>query len=226
MKNKLQNKIEEDALLREVVEEVKNEELQKIWNKYGLFIIIGIALVLTLTVSFESIKAWQQRKNQELSNAYSIALSLQNQGRFDESLGIYNTLAEKASGIYADLAKIQIANVYLEQDRKDDAVAVLQTMINDTDTSSQMRDIAALKLASYKLDGNAPASEIKPLLEPLLNDEDGSDVARELLAMLYIRENNNAQAKIEYEKITSSAKASDTLKARARDMINILEETN
>lgn len=226
MKNKLQDKINEDALLREVVDEVKSEELQKIWNKYGLFIIIGVALVLTLTVSFESIKNWQQKKNQELSNAYSVALSLQNQGRFDESLGIYNSLAEKASGVYADLAKLQIANVYLEQDRKDDAMAVLQALIDDASTSKQMRDIAALKLASYKLDSEAPASEIEPLLQPLLENDGGSDIAREMLAMLYIREKNIAQAKAEYEKITTSAKASDTLKARARDMINLLDEAN
>ena len=197
MKNKLQDKINEDALLKEVVDDVKNEELQKIWNKYGLFIIIGIALILTITVSFESIKNWQQKKEQELSNAYSVALSLQTQGRFDESLGIYNSLADKASGVYADLAKLQIANIYLDQDRKDDAMAVLQALIDDTETSSQMRDIAAMKLASYKLDSNAPAAEIEPLLRPLADAEGGSDIARELLAMLYIRDNNIAQAKAE-----------------------------
>ena len=226
MKNKLQDKINEDALLKEVVDDVKNEELQKIWNKYGLFIIIGIALILTITVSFESIKNWQQKKEQELSNAYSVALSLQAQGRFDESLGIYNSLADKASGVYADLAKLQIANIYLDQDRKDDAMAVLQALIDDTETSSQMRDIAAMKLASYKLDSNAPAAEIEPLLRPLADTEGGSDIARELLAMLYIRDNNIAQAKAEYEKITTSAKASDALKARARDMINLLDQKN
>lgn len=226
MKNKLQNKINEDALLREVVDEVKNEELQKIWNKYGLLIIIGIAFILTLTISFESIRNWQQKKSQELSNAYSVALSLQNQGRFDESLGIYNTLAEKSSGIYADLAKMQIANVYLEQDRKDDAMAVLQAMIDDANTSSQMRDLAALKLASYKLDSNASADEIAKLLQPLLTNEKDSDVAHELLAMLYLREKNFEQAKIEYEKIATSAEASDNMKTRARDMINLLDDAN
>ena len=221
MKNKLQDKINEDALLKEVVDEVKSEELQKIWNKYGLLIIIGVALVLTIAISFESIKNWHIKKSQELSNAYSVALSLQNQGKFDESLGIYNSLAEKASGIYADLAKMQIANVYLDQDRKDDAVAVLQAMIDDNATSAQMKDVASLKLASYKLDSNAPADEISVLLQPLLSDETNSDIARELLAMLYLREKNFEQAKIEYGKIATSAKASDNMKARARDMINL-----
>ncbi len=226
MKNKLQNKIDNDALLREVVDDVKNDQLQQIWDKYGLFIIIGIALILTAAVSFESFKGWQTRKAQELSNAYSVALSLQSQGRLDESLEIYNMLAEKATGIYADIAKIQIANVYLEQQRQDDAEVVLQALIDDKSASPQIKDIASLKLASYKLDDNAPAEEIIGLLTPLLKDEGGSDIARELAAMLYIRENNPSQAKAEYEKIASSETASDDLKTRALDMINLLDETN
>lgn len=226
MKNKLQNQINEDALLREVVEDVKNEQLQQIWNKYGLFIIIGIALILTATVSFESFRNWQARKSQELSNAYSIALSLQNQGRWDESLEIYNALAEKASGIYADIAKMQIANVYLEQDRKDDAAVVLQALIDDKAALPQIKEIAALKLASYKLDNNAPANEVSGLLTPLIQDSESADIARELLAMLYIREKNMDQAQAEYQKIASSATASDSLKARALDMINLLSEIN
>ena len=58
MKNKLSDKMNEDALLREVVDDVKNEQLQKIWNKYGLSIIIGVDLTLTADLSYESIKNW------------------------------------------------------------------------------------------------------------------------------------------------------------------------
>lgn len=225
MKNKLQDKINEDALLREVVEEVKNEQLQQIWNKYGLFIIVGVALILTAAISFESLKNWQMKKRQELSNAYSVALSLQNQGRLDESLEIYTVLADKASGIYADTAKLQIANIYMEQGKKDDAFAVLQTMVDNGAATSQMKDVASLKLASYKLDDNAPADEVIALLEPALSDDNGSSVARELKAMLLLREQNIGGAKAEYEKIISSPNAPETLKTRATDMINLLSET-
>ena len=226
MKNKLQKQIDNDALLREVVDDVKNDQMQQIWNKYGLFIIIGIALILTATVSFESFKNWQMRKAQELSNAYSVALALQNQGRLDESIEIYNALAEKASGIYAGIAKIQIANIYMEQQRSDDASVVLQNLIDDKSALPQIKDIAILKLASYKLDNGAPATEITTLLAPLLKNQGGSDIARELSAMLYIREKDFPQAQAEYEKLASSETASDALKARALDMINLLDEIN
>lgn len=224
MKKKLQDQFNEDALLREVVEDVKNEELQKLWNKYGLYIIMGIALVLTATISFESIRTWRDKKNQEMSNAYSVAMSLQNQGRLDESMDIYKTLVDKASGMYDDLAKLQIANIYIEQKKLNDAMNVLSSMVESNKTLPQLRNIASIKLASYMLDTNAPKDEIEALLQPLLEDEKGADTAHELMAMLYLREKNVDLARAEYQKIASSDDAPETLKARALDMVNLLSE--
>jgi len=223
MKNKLAQKIEEDALLREVVEDVKNEQFQQWWNKYGIFVIIGVALVLTITISFESIKNWQIKKHQEISDAYSIALSLQNQGRLDESLEIYKALAEKSSGIYADISKLQIASIYSEQDKFDDAMVIMEKLAKDGDFP-QIRNIATLKLAAYKLDKNAPADEISELLKPLISEDINSPMAHELMAMLYVREHNRPKALAEYEKIQYSLNAPDSMKARAQDMIGILGE--
>lgn len=224
MKNKLQAQIEEDALLREVVEDVKNEQLQQIWNKYGLAIIVSVALILTAAISFESLKSWHTKKQQELSNTYSIALSLQNQGRLDESLEVYSVLTEKTSGIYSSLARIQVANIYLTQNKAEDAEKVLYAIVNDNSVLPQMRNIAAIKLASYKLDNNTPADEIKSLLTPIVENDENSNIAREMLAMLYIREKDISQAKNEYKKIADSSDVSDELRNRALDMLNLLAE--
>ena len=224
MKNKLQAQIEEDALLREVVEDVKNEQLQQIWNKYGLAIIVSVALILTAAISFESLKNWHTKKQQELSNSYSIALSLQNQGRLDESLEVYSVLTERTSGIYSSLARIQVANIYLTQNKAEDAEKVLYAIVNDNSVLPQMRNIAAIKLASYKLDNNTPADEIKSLLTPIVENDENSNIAREMLAMLYIREKDITQAKNEYKKIADSSDVSDELRNRALDMLNLLAE--
>ena len=223
MKNKFAQQIEQDALLREVVDDVKEEQFRKMWDKYGLFVIIGIALVLTVTISFESIKNWQMKKYQEISDADSVGLSLQNQGRLDESLEVYKHLADKVSGIYADLARLQIAAIYTEQDKSADAQNVLQLVSTDGNLP-QMRDIAALKLAADKLNNNAPAEEIENILNPLIERENPIDMAYELLAMLYIREHQINKALIEYEMIRYSSTATEAMKLRALDMMNILEE--
>lgn len=223
MKNKIKNEIETDVLLREVADDVKNDQLRQIWDKYGIFIIIGVAFVLTLTISYESIKNWQIKRQQEVSNAYSVALSLQNQGRLDESLEVYNQLADSSSDIYADISKLRIASIYMEQDKINDALNVLD-LLSKQGNVPQMRDVASLKLAAYKLDHKAPAEEIVDLLRPLIERASSSSLAQELLAMLYVRENDITKALVEYEKIIYSDNAAESMKTRAQDMINILGE--
>lgn len=216
----------QDALLKEISEDVKNDKMKDLWDRYGLFIIIFVALALTAAVSFESFRSWAKKRDQEISNAYAVAISLQNQGRLDESMKLLQNISER-SGLYADIAKLQIANIYFEQNKPQEAVDLLQQLVSKRSVSRQMKDIAALKLAAYKLDADAPAAEVEKLLSPLTEEGNGSyNVARELLAMLYIREGNLEKAKAEYEMIVASASSSDALKSRAQDMITIISDQN
>ena len=133
-------------------------------------------------------------------------------------------MSEKASGIYDDLAKMQIANIFLEQGKKNEALDVLENLIDNDNILPQMRNIAAMKLASYKMDMGVDADEITALLLPVIEDDSRSDIARELLAMLYIREKDVEKAEAEYKQIITSATASDAIKTRASDMLNLLNE--
>ena len=171
MKKAANDTLKNDALLKEIEQDVKNEQLKSLWDKYGLFIIIAVALILTAAVSFETFKTWRAKRAQELSNAYAVAVSLQNQGRFDESLNILQNLAKANRGIYGDVAKLQIANIYFEQGKNAEAMAALEQLSSDEDANEQMRDIATIKLASYKLDSDASREEITDLLEPLTAED-------------------------------------------------------
>ena len=215
MKKAKKDILEDDAL--------KNDQMKLLWDKYGLFVIIFVALSITTAVCFETFKSWVNQKNQEVSNAFAVALSLQNQGKTEDSLKLLQTLSTK-SGIYSDIARMQMVNIYFEQKDDDKAVEQLNFLISDGNVKEQIKEIAILKLATHKLDQNAPSSEIEKLLAPLAEKENaGYNVARELLAMLSIRDENLEEAKNEYERISASANSSDLMKSRALDMINIID---
>ncbi len=178
-------------------------------------------------MSFETFKSWRARRNQELSNAYAVAVSLQNQGRLDESMSILQNLAQSNRGIYGDIARLQMANIYFEQGKTLEATDMLQQLAADDDVNPQMRDIATIKLASYKLDTDAPSQEIADMLTPLTKDGSSwGNIAHELLAMLAIRDGDINQAKAEYEAVINSGNVQDTLKARAQDMLTILNDAS
>ncbi len=225
MKKASNDILKNDALLKEIDTDLKNEQLKSLWDQYGLFIILFVALSLTAAVSFETFKAWNAKRDQELSNAYAVAVSLQNQGRFEESLSLLQNLTNSRRGVYKDIANLQIANIYLEQGKNAEAVELLRQLADNSRANPQMRDIAKVKLASYLLDTDASADEISSLLQPLTDDDKSwSGVAHELLAMLAIRDGNLEEAKNQYSLIVKIEGIQDGLRSRARDMIAIIDE--
>ena len=214
----------EDAFIREIDEELKNEKIKKIWDKYGLFIIAFVVVAVFAAVSFESFKAWQDSRNQEMSDTFAYALNLQNQGRFAEAEEVLTSLKNSKRGIYADIAQMQLVNMAAEQNQTQKAIELLQEIVRNDDFNPQMRDVAVLKLASFQLP-STPADEIKNLLLPLSAEPNAwQNTAKELLAMLAVREKNFAEAQKLYQEISSSPNAADTLKARAQDMMNVLAQ--
>ena len=74
-----------ENFFKEVSADVKSDNMKKLWDTYGLQIIIAVVIILTIAVSFETLKAWKLKHNESRSDAYSVALALQNQRRYDES---------------------------------------------------------------------------------------------------------------------------------------------
>ena len=215
-----------DNFFREVSEDVQNDKLKKIWDTYGLHIIIAVIVVLTIAVSFETFKAWKIKRNETWSDAYAVALNLQAQGKYEESLKLLADIEQKNKGIYSNIAEIQKANILFEQGKDNEALALLEQIVNDETINPKMRHISAVKLASYKLD-TAPREEIEKLLAPLMSEESSwKNIAKEMLAMLEICEGNIEKAKEIYGEILNSPDLSDGLKLRVQDMLSALNSIN
>ncbi len=214
---------EQEAFIKEVDEDLKNENLKKLWNKYGIYIIILVVVALTTAVSYESIKKWYQQKLQQWSDSYAYALSLQNQGKYDESMDTFSYIAQQDYGIFSELAEMQKATILLNQKKNDEAFAIMNNIINNPSFNSHLRDTVILKLASYKLE-NAPIDEIQQLLAQIANDDANSwqTSAQEMLALAYLRDGNISQAQNLYNQILENSKTSEAAKNRIRDILAVL----
>lgn len=221
MKKKIEN-VENDAFIREVSEDVKNDQLKEIWKKYGLWIVLGVAAILTIAVSWETIKAKRIEKSAELTETFAYAVSLQNQGKYDQALAIYERIEKDGHEIYGDVAKLQISNIYFEQGKVVEGVRLLEEIVNNKKVNKDLHEMSAIKLATYKLDV-APKEEVLALLTPIATSQSSwANIAKEMSAMLYIREGDLVQARAMYQSILDSADADEDLRARVKDMLSTL----
>lgn len=215
---------EQEAFIREVSEEVKNDNLKQMWEKYGIYIILLVVLSILGAVSYEGFKSWQKKRSETWSDTYAYALNLENQGKYDESLEVLEKMEQTGGNIYSNIAKLQTTNILFEQGKIDDAVDILEEIVADKSINKKLRDVSAIKLASYKLDSGS-YEEIETLLKPLI-EENGSwtNIAKEMMAMAAIREGNIEAGRTLYGELLNTPNLPEALKMRVQDMLSVLNE--
>ena len=197
--------------------------MKKLWDKYGLFVLLIVIVSLTVAVSYESIKSWYIKRAENRTEGYAVALSMQNQGLFDDSLEALDLIINQKMGTYAELAERQKANILLEQNKEKEALALLEKIANDKSRSLQLRDTALIKLASYRQDG-ATFEEMSELLSSITKSKDNAwyAVAEDMLATILLRDGNIEQAKEIYNALLENQDTPDDLKNRIKDILSVL----
>lgn len=209
-----------DAFIQEVNEDVKNDNLKKLWDKYGLFIVLFVVIAVTAAVSFETIKSWRDAKYQAQTENYLMAL--QPSENYENTLKALEKIAASNNGIYSELARIQIATVLFEQGKNSEAEIMLKSIADNDELNSRIRNLAALKLATYKID-TATRAEMQELLQPVIDADDSwSPLATDLLAMVAIRDGDTETARTLYTSLLENGNISDNFKSRIQDMLSTL----
>lgn len=212
-----------DAFIQEVDEDVKNDNLKVLWNKYGAFIIAFVVIAVSAAVSFDRIKSWKEMQNQRRTEEY-MATAQFNAEKPDDTIAALQTMSQKNQGIFSDFARLQIANVLLSQDKVDDALIVLENIVNDAQVNSEVKHIALIKLASYKLD-DMDKNSFETLLAPLTAENNSwAPIAKDLLAMSAIKNGDIETARKIYENLLQVEDLPDNFKSKIQDMLSSISD--
>ena len=209
-----------DAFINEVSEEVKNDNFKELWNRYGLLIIAIVAVAVCGAVSFERIKSWHLQHNQMTTETYMDAAHKQDNP--EAMIAALQKINQSDHGIYGDFARLQIANVLFEQQKDEEAMAMLEALTKDPQVNTEVRQIALVKYATYKVDVMSK-QELTDLLQPVLDANNSwTPLANDLLAMAAIREGDLQTAREIYTKLLTVKDLPDSFKSKIQEMMSSL----
>lgn len=209
-----------DAFINEVSEEVKNDNFKELWNRYGLLIIAIVAVAVCGAVSFERIKSWRLQHNQITTETYMDAAHKQDNP--EAMIAALQKINQSDHGIYGDFARLQIANVLFEQQKDEEAMAMLEALTKDPQVNTEVRQIALVKYATYKVDVMSK-QELTDLLQPVLDANNSwTPLANDLLAMAAIREGDLQTAREIYTKLLTVKDLPDSFKSKIQEMMSSL----
>ena len=168
-------------IFQEVDEEVRREQLKKLWERYQNYIIAAAVLVVLAVAGWRTYEWWETRKAAEAGAAFEAAVALSDQGKHSEAEAAFSKIAAETRTSYRGLALLRAAAELAAIDPKA-AVAAYDKIADDNAVGRELRDIAALRAGTLLIDaGNA--AEARARLEPLSGaDNTFRHTARELLA--------------------------------------------
>lgn len=179
-------------IFNEVDEELRREQLKKLWDRYGILIISLAVLFVAAVGGWRGYQWYEAKKAAEAGTAFDAAAILNEQGQQKEAEAAFQKIATDGTASYRMLAKMREAALLVASDPKA-AVAIYDTLAGDRNLDQMQRDLATMRSA-YILVDMAGYDEIKARLEPLAADNRAfRHSARSLLALAAWRANNAAE---------------------------------
>jgi hypothetical protein len=152
-------------IFSEVDEEVRREQLKKLWDTYGTHLIVVCVLVVATVAGWRAYDYYQAKQAAEAGAAFQAAAALATDGKNKEAEEAFGKLATTGTASYRMLAKFREAAEAARRDPKA-AVAIYDQLAADTSLGRVLQDLAAVRAGTLLVD-TAPYSEIVQRLEPL-----------------------------------------------------------
>jgi hypothetical protein len=218
--------ITEDALFREIEEDLRRDRLTQLWKRYGAWVMaLAVAIVLAVA-GLEAWKWWERRQAVAASDRYLAAIEL---AASDPTLAreTLKALASEGPQGYALLARLREAGLAVRQGDFATAAAIYADLETRAPRPA-FRDLAII-LGGYASLAGSPAAENaqrwQEKLAPLAAD--GSPwrfSARELLAVIALNGGDRARAKALFSQIASDPQTPANARARAEVVMAQLGE--
>ncbi|HZQ12034.1 MAG TPA: tetratricopeptide repeat protein [Pseudolabrys sp.] len=208
-------------IFHEVDEEVRRERLQKLWERYSIYIIGVAVLIVAAMAAWRGYEWWIEKQAAEAGSKFEQALTLSEEGKHADAEQAFAKIAADAPAGYRVLARFRAA-AELAQDKPADAVKAYDQIAADGSFGQTMQDLAALRAGMLLVD-TAPLAELEKRLAPLA--EPGRPFrasAREMLALSAWRNHDAAAARKYIDMLTADAETPPGARTRAEVLSALL----
>jgi hypothetical protein len=211
--------VTDESLIREVDEEVRQDEYQKLWARHGNKI-IGVALAAVLAVAgFEGWKYYQRTEAEQASIVYLDAVQKANDGKHEDALA---ALAAVKHAGFGQIAKLREAAVLADKGETEKAIAAYAASIADLTTDPVLRDLAKIRQGYLLVDSKSPDELLTTL--GMFDKEDNAwrHAAREIFGLSAYRVKDFAMADRYMNAIFADPEAPQAIKQRAQVMVQLI----
>ena len=201
-------------IFHEVDEEVRREQLKKLWDRYSIYLIALAVLIVAGIAGWRGYEYWVAKRAAAAGAAFEAAITLNEQAKYAEAEAAFAKVAADAPEGYRVLARMRAAGA-LAQIKPADAIKAYDELAADTSLGTTWQDLAAVRAGMLLVD-TASLADMRRRLESLAEPTRSfRHTARELLALSAWRNHDLAAAKRYLDMIATDAESPIGTRARA-----------
>lgn len=210
----------DDSLFREVDEDVRNEEMKRLWERYGTYF-VAVALGVILAVS--GLKGWQYYRELQAEVAAKVfftASKLADDGRAEDAIKAFEALQHPG---FARLGALRTAALLGQAGKAEAAVKLYDGIALATDIDPALRDLARIRAAYLLVDTLKPDELLARIGAYDTEASPWRNAAREIFGLAAWRVKDHSMAARYMAAIIADPAATPDMRKRAGVLSQLLE---
>jgi hypothetical protein len=208
-------------LFDEVDEDVRRDQLKRLWDQYSIYIVAGALLIIAAVGGWRGYQYLEGKKAAEAGAAFDKASELSEQNKHAEAEAAFTDLAAKAPSGYRMLARLRAAAELAQRDPKA-AVKLYDDLSADRSIGAPERDLAKVRAAALLLETSGYPAMLQRLEPATAAGATFRHTARELLALSAWRVNDASAARQWLDMIANDSDTPPSLRSRAEALQALL----
>ncbi len=209
----------DDAIFREVDDEVRQDEYKKLWDKYGKYAGTVALLFVGAVAAWQGYQYYQQKQAEDASVFYFDALKKATSGKGDDALA---SLALVHHVGYSQLAQIQQAGILGSKGDVEKAVAAYDAFAADAKSDAVLADLARIRAGYLLVDTQSPDQLLTRLGRFDKDDALWHNEAREIFGLSAWRVKDFAMSDRYFKAVAADKEGSGAMKQRAEMMLQLI----
>jgi hypothetical protein len=208
-------------LFDEVDEDVRREQLKKLWDRYSIYIVAGALLIVAAVGGWRGYEYLEAKKAAEAGLAFDAAVELSEQNKHAEAEAAFTKLAATAPSGYRMLARLRAAAEVASRDPQA-AVKMYDDISADRSIGAAEQDLAKIRAAGLLLETATYPNMLRRLEGAAKPEATFRHSARELLALSAWRANDTAATRQWLDMIANDGETPSGLRSRAEALQALL----
>jgi hypothetical protein len=208
-------------LFDEVDEDVRRDQLKKLWDQYSIYIVAAALLIIAVVGGWRGYQYLEAKKAAEAGAAFDKAIELSEQNKHTEAEAAFADLAVKAPAGYRMLARLRTAAEAANRDPQA-AAKMYDDIAADRSVAATEQELAKVRAAGLLLE-TASYPSMQQRLEPSTAPASTfRHTARELLALSAWRANDTTAARQWLDMIANDGDTPQSMRSRAEALQALL----